>query len=284
MKIGLVLEGGANRGVFTAGALDYLLERGIQFQYIVGTSAGAGNAMNFISGQIGRTRDTNITKDKNLAYFGPKTLLKTGYLFDMERIYWEIPTKYNLFDFDAYFANPVEREYAATNCLTGEAAYLRDKGTDRRYVMTIGMASSALPGASPVIEVEGVPYADGGVADSIPVRRAFAMGCDKVVVIETRRKEFRMKLSKGTKFLARRNRKKYPALAKAMLHRPQMYNDTLDFIHQMEEEGKVFSIRPVMPEVKRTERDYHKLMKFYHHGYRQAEKAFVDLQKFMTEE
>lgn len=284
MKIGLVLEGGANRGVFTAGVLDYLMEQGIRFQYVVGTSAGAGNAMNFISGQIGRTRDTNITKDKKYAYFGPKTLLKTGHLFDMNHIYWEVPTKYNLFDFDAYFANPIEREYTATNCLTGQAAYLRDKGTDRRHVMTIGMASSALPGATPEVEVDGIPYADGGVADSISVRRAFAMGCDKVVVVETRREEFRMKLSKGTKFLARRNQKKYPAFAEAMLHRPEMYNETLDFIHQMEGEGKVFSIRPQMQEVKRLERNYHKLMKFYHHGYQQAEKAFADLQAFMTAE
>lgn len=284
MKIGLVLEGGANRGVFTSGVLDYLMEKGVQFQYVVGTSAGAGNAMNYIAGQIGRSRDTNITKEKEYQYFGLKTLLKTGHLFDMNTIYWEVPTKYNLFDFDGYFANPVEREYTATNCLTGKAEYLRDKGIDRRHLMTIGMASSALPGATPVVEVDGIPYADGGVADSISVRRAFAMGCDKVVVVETRRKEFCMKLSKGTKMLARRNRKKYPAFAEAMLNRPQVYNETLDFIHQMEEEGKVFSIRPEMQEVKRLERDYHKLMKFYHHGYQQAEKAFADLQKFMAEE
>ncbi|MGN0135366.1 patatin-like phospholipase family protein [Anaerotignum sp.] len=283
MKIGLVLEGGANRGVFTAGVLDYLMEQGVSFQYIVGTSAGAGNAMNFIAGQIGRARDTNITKDENCKYFGLKILLKTGHLFDMNKIYWEVPTKHNLFDFDAYFANPVEREYTATNCLTGKAEYLRDKGTDCKYLMTIGMASSALPGATPAVEVDGVPYADGGVADSISVRRAFAMGCDKVVVVETRRKEFQMCLSKGTKLLARKNRKKYPAFAEAMLRRPQMYNETLDFIRQMEAEGKVFSIRPEMQEVKRLEREYHKLMQFYRHGYQQAEKNFAELQTFMEE-
>lgn len=284
MKIGLVLEGGANRGVFTAGVLDYLMEQGVVFQYVVGTSAGAGNAMNYIAGQLGRSRDTNISKDKRYQYFGLKTLLKTGHLFDMNTIYWEIPTKYHLFDFDAYFANPMEREYTATNCLTGEAVYLQDQGTDRRHLMTIGMASSALPGATPEVVVGGIPYADGGVADSISVRRAFAMGCDKVVVVQTRRKDFRMKLSKGTKLLARRNRKKYPAFAKAMLRRPEVYNETLEFIRRMEEEGKVLSIRPEMPEVKRLERDYHKLMKFYRHGYQQAKNAFAALQAFMAEE
>ena len=92
-----------------------------------------------------------------------------------------------------------------------------------------------------------------------------------------------MKPSKSTKFLAKRTEKKYPKFAQAMLDRPQKYNETLDFIHRMEAEGKVFSIRPEMQEVKRLEKDYHKLMKFYHHGYQQAEKAFPALQKFMSE-
>ncbi len=284
MKTGLVLEGGANRGVFTSGVLDYFMEQGLQFSYVVGTSAGAGNAMNFLAGQKGRARDTNITKDKRYEYSGWKTLLRTGHLFDMERIYWEVPTKYNLFDFDAYFQNPAEREYTATNCLTGEAAYLTDRGTEKKYLMTVGMASSALPGATPEVIVDGVPYADGGVADSISVRRAFAKGCDKVVVVQTRREGFQMKLSGGTKLLAKKNQKKYPAFAQAMLHRPEMYNDTLAWIHQLEAEGKVFSIRPEMQEVKRMERDYHKLMQFYHHGYTQAEKGWKALQAFLAEE
>lgn len=283
MKIGLVLEGGANRGVFTSGVLDCFLEQGISFQYVVGTSAGAGNAMNFISGQKGRSRETTVTKDKRYAYFGVKQLLRTGHLFDMEKIYWKVPTEINLFDFDAYFASPVEREYTVTNCLTGQAEYLTDTGNDRRQLMRIGMASSALPGATPEVVVDGVPYADGGVADSISVRRAFLQGCDKVVVVETRRKEFRMELSKGTKFLASRNEKKYPAFAAAMRNRPKVYNATLDLIHQLEAEGKVFVIRPEMQEVKRLEKDYRKLSQFYLHGYHQAEQAMPALREFLQD-
>ena len=149
--------------------------------------------------------------------------------------------------------------------------------------MQIGKASCALPGMSDVIEVDGVPYADGGVADSIPVRRAFEKGCDKVIVIETRRKEFRMKLSKGTKIVAKFSGRKYPALKEAMLKRHINYNATLDFIHAKEAEGTVFSIRPEMQEVSRTETDYHKLSKFYHHGYQEMKKAYPRLQKFMSE-
>jgi len=283
MKIGLVLEGGANRGVFTAGALDFLLEQGVAFDYIIGTSAGACNAMNFLAGQIGRGRDSMILTDQSLNYFGVKTLLKTGHFFDLDWSFREYPNKYFPFHYEDYFNNPTEREYASTNCLTGEAAYFTDKGPDREYLMQIGKASCALPGMSDVVEVDGVPYADGGVADSIPVKRAFEMGCDKVVVIETRQKEFRMKLSRGTKLVAKISGRKYPALKAAMLQRHENYNATLDFIHQKEAEGTVLSIRPEMKEVSRTETDYHKLSKFYRHGYHAMKKAFPELQKFMEE-
>ena len=283
MKIGLVLEGGANRGVFTSGAIDFLLEQGITFDYVIGTSAGACNAMNFLAGQRGRGRDSIILTDKKLRYFGMKTLLKTGHYFDLDWSFREYPNRYFPFHYEDYFNNPAEREFASTNCLTGEALYFTDRNHDREYLMQIGKASCALPGMSAVVEVEGVPCADGGVADSIPVQRAFEKGCDKVVVIETRRKEFRMQLSKGTKLIAKLSGRKYPALQEAMLQRHENYNATLDFIHEKEAEGTVLSIRPEMQEVSRTETDYHKLMKFYHHGYQQMKKAYPALQKFMSE-
>ncbi len=284
MKIGLVLEGGANRGVFTAGAIDFLLEQGVTFDYVIGTSAGACNAMNFLAGQKGRGRDSMILTDKKLNYFGMKTLFKTGHYFDLDWSFREYPNRYFPFHYEEYFDNPTEREFASTNCLTGKAVYFTDRGHDREYLMQIGKASCSLPGMTAPVEVEGVPYADGGVADSIPVKRALAKGCDKVIVIETRRKEFRMKLSKSTKLVAKMSGRKYPALKEAMLHRHENYNATLDFIHAKEAEGTVFSIRPEMQEVSRTETDYHKLMKFYHHGYQQMKKAYPALQKLMAEE
>ena len=284
MKIGLVLEGGANRGVFTSGVLDFFMEQGLHFAYVVGTSAGACNAMNYIAGQIGRGRDSMIHKRKECEYFGMKTLLKTGYFFDMDKAFWELPNSYFPFDYDAYFANTaVQREYTATDCATGKAVYLQDRSGDRRYLMRIAQASSALPGAAKPVEVDGVVYADGGVADSIPVKRAFQQGCDKVVVIETRRKEFRMKPSRSTKLIARMNRQ-YPQLVKALYARPKNYNRTLAYIHKQEAVGKVFAIRPEMQEVKRMEKDYHKLMKFYHHGYEQAKAMYPALLAFLKEE
>ena len=149
--------------------------------------------------------------------------------------------------------------------------------------MSIGQASSSLPGMSAVVEIDGIPYADGGVSDSIPVKRAFQQGCDKVVVIETRRRSFRMQLTKGTRLVAKSCGKKYPALEKAIRRRYLNYNATLDFIHQKEAEGTVLSIRPTMEEVSRTETDYHKLTRFYRHGYEQMQEAFPRLKAFLEE-
>ncbi len=280
MKIGLVLEGGANRGVFTAGALDYLMEKGVSFDYIVGTSAGACNAMNFIAGQIGRGRDSMIHTDRKDDYFGLRSFLKTGYLFDMKKAFWTLPNDRFPFDYDAYFANPVEREYAATNCLTGEPVYLHDQPGNRKYLMKIGMASSALPGASPLVRIGDVPYADGGVADSIPVRRAFAKGCDRVFIIRTRRLEYRMKPSKQAKLIARLNRR-YPAFVQALYDRPQKYNQTLSYICEREIEGTALCLYPEMEEVSRMEKDYQTLMRFYAHGYDQAKAIYSELRDFM---
>ena len=189
MKIGLVLEGGANRGVFTSGVLDYFMEQdlGKAFRYVIGTSAGAGNAMNFISGQHGRSRDTTITKDKRYAYFGLKNIIRTGHLFDMENIYWRVPTEYNLFDFDAYFRNPIEREYTATNCLTGQAEYLTDYGTDRRYLMNIGMASSALPSQGAVIRWSLWKPEEGNFGCSFPREQNFWRSAMKRNILPLRR-------------------------------------------------------------------------------------------------
>lgn len=281
MKLGLVLEGGANRGVFTAGVLDHWMEKGVQFDYIVGTSAGACNAMNYISGQIGRGRDSMIHADRKLDYFGLQSLLKTGHLFDLEKAFWDFPNGAFPFDYAAYFANPIEREFVATNCLTGEPVYLHDKPNQRRYLMKIGMASSAMPGATPIIRLEHIPYADGGVADSIPVRRAFAKGCDRVVIVRTRRMEFRMQPSKSTKLIARLNRR-YPAFVRALEERPKNYNQTLSYILDRELEGTVLTVYPEMEEVSRMERDYQTLMRFYAHGYEQAKAIYPELKKFMS--
>lgn len=280
MKIGLVLEGGAARGVFTAGVLDYWMEQGLSFPYMIGVSIGACNAMDYISGQIGRTRDCMIHTDKKYAYCGMGTFLRKGHLFDLDKPFDAFPNRDFPFDYDAYFASGIEREYVCSNCETGMPEYLADDGKSRERLMLVGRASSALPGAAPVVFIGGVPYVDGGITDSIPVRRAFEKGCDKVVVVQTRRSSFRMTPSKTAKAIARMH-KEYPRMGESLLNRPQMYNRTLADIRRWEKEGKVFSIRPEQPEVRRMERGYHTLMRFYAHGYWLARKLYPELLAFM---
>ena len=181
-KIGLVLEGGASRGVFTAGVLDYWMEQGIAFPYVVGVSAGACNAADLVSKQIGRTRNTMIHKDKKYEYMGLRTFFKTRQLMDMDLIFRTFPEEYFPFDYDTYFASETEVEYGCTDCHTGRPVFLSEK-QDKDRLMDILRASCAMPGAVRPVLVDGKPYVDGGLSDSIPVKRAFAMGCDKVVVI-----------------------------------------------------------------------------------------------------
>lgn len=281
MKIGLVLEGGAARGVFTAGVLDYWMERGLEFPYMIGVSIGACNAMDYISGQIGRTRDCMIHTDKKYDYCGAGTFLRKRTLFDLDKPFDDFPNRDFPFDYDAYFASSVEREYVCSDCETGKPVYLTDDGKSRERLMLVGRASSALPGAAPVVFIDGVPYVDGGITDSIPVRRAFQQGCDKLVVVRTRRRTFRMKPSKTAKIIARMYRQ-YPNMGKSLLNRPRMYNQTLADIRRWEKEGKIFAIYPEMPEVKRMERKYHTLMQFYAHGYWLAEKTYPQLQAFLN--
>ena len=184
-KIGLVLEGGASRGVFTAGVLDYWMEQGITFPYVVGVSAGACNAADLVSKQIGRTRNTMIHKDKKYEYMGLRTFFKTRQLMDMDLIFRTFPEEYFPFDYDTYFASETEVEYGCTDCHTGRPVFLSEK-QDKGRLMDILRASCAMPGAVRPVLVDGKPYVDGGLSDSIPVKHAFAMGCDKVVVLRHR--------------------------------------------------------------------------------------------------
>lgn len=280
-KIGLVLEGGASRGVYTAGILDYWMEQGITFPYLAGVSAGACNGLDFASKQIGRTRDCMIHTDKKYAYSGLSVLWKKHALMDMDMIFDLYPNRYFPFDFETYFQSEIYDEYGCTNCITGKAEFFHEK-QDRQRLMQIGKASSAMPGATPPIPLDGGLYVDGGLSDSIPVQRAFDMGCDKVVVIQTRNPDFRMELSKSANLIGKMYQK-YPMIHQLLLARPKMYNTTLANIRRWEREGKVLSFRPEIPVVGRMESDYHKLMQFYLHGYRHGQQRFAQLKAFLEE-
>lgn len=263
---GLVLEGGALRGVFTAGVLDCLMENRLIFQYVVGVSAGSCNAVDYVSGQIGRSRDCFIPQTREDQYLSPLNLLKGRALYDMDKVFIDFPGEMHPFDFKSYFASPIQCEIVTTNCLTGKAEYMNTRG-DRSELMNICRASSSMPLVSPMVDIQGVPYLDGGLADSIPLAHSMAMGNSKNVVVLTRNAKYRKKLSSKTRKLYQHYYREYPALTKTILNRALMYNKQLDYVDELEKQGKIYVIRPEEKVVSRIETNTERLYAFYQHGY-----------------
>ena len=278
---GLILEGGATRGVFTAGVLDYLMEQEYyEFSYVAGVSAGSCNAVDYVSRQPGRTKECMIHKEKHAQYINLKTAIKKKSLFDMDMIFDKYPNEIYPFDYDTYFESDIHCELVVTNCNTGQAEYLNER-LSRERLMKICRASSSMPVVSPMVEVDGIPYLDGGLGDSIPVIRSLKTGHKKNVLVLTRNFGYRKKPPKRSRNVYITVYRKYPELVRTILNRYRMYNKTLSYIEKWEREGKVFVIRPEIPEVSRTEQDYDVLMNFYQHGYDQMEKKFEDMKKFL---
>lgn len=264
-ETGLVLEGGGMRGVFTSGVLDYFLDNDIEFPYVIGVSAAAGNGLSYISKQRGRAKQTNIDLYEKYNYVGLKFLIKKKNIFDFDFLYHELPEKILPYDYETYFASPQRFEMVTSNCITGEANYLEDK-SDPDRVIAIAKASGSLPFVSPIVHVDAIPMLDGGITDSVPVVRAQSQGYQKNVVVLTRNKGYRKKEKefKLPSFIY----KKYPALRRALENRGKMYNSQLDMIDELEEKGELFVIRPERPiEVNRLEKDISKLKDLYQEGY-----------------
>lgn len=176
-------------------------------------------------------------------------------------------------DYEAYFSNPARYVMVTTNCLTGKAEYLEEKSSADR-VMSIVRASSSLPFVTKITYVDGVPMLDGGIVDSIPVKYAFEQGYEDIVVVLTRNKGYRKK--EGKMRAAKAFYRKYPNLQKALYERNAVYNQTMDMIERLEEQGKITVIRPLKPvEVGRVEKDTAKLAALYDEGYEIAEQLLT---------
>ncbi len=267
--VGLVLEGGGMRGVFTSGVLDAFMKHNLYFDYVVAVSARAGNGMSYMRKQYRRARMTNIDFLARYDYIGLRHLFSQGCIFDQKLLYDDLPNDYLPYDFDTYFKNPATFEMVTTNCLTGEAMYLVDK-QDKQRTLDIVKASSSLPYVSKIVTVDGIPMLDGGIVDSIPVLRAIETGHPTNVVVLTRNRGYR-NTSKDYK-IPRFIYKKYPRLRVALSRRVAVYNAQLDLIEHLENEGKIVCIRPVHPlEVDRIERDVTKPEDLYEEGFEQGE-------------
>lgn len=280
VKSGLILEGGALRGVFTSGVLDFFMEKNLELSDIFAVSAGTTNALSYISKQKGRTIKINVNYVNDSRYLSMMNYLKDRSIFGFDFIFHDIAENLEPFDFDA-FNNSQQRLIAvASNCDTGKAEYF-DKNNCNSMLLAC-RASCSMPFLAPIIHVNNIPCLDGGICDAIPVCRSIEEGNTKNVVILTRHKGYRKKTSSKTKKIIESAYKHYPKLIKALLTKNIRYNSNLDYIDMLEEQKKIFVIRPQEPiTISRTEKDINKLKKLYIKGYIQALGQYNELIKYL---
>ena len=276
----LILEGGGNRGVFTSGVLDCLMEHQIKFPYVAGVSAGACNAVDYVSWQPGRTKKCMILEDKENRYISLGQTIRNKSLFDMDMIFDRFPKEIFPFDFDTFFQSDIRCQLVVTDCLTGKARYMEEK-KDAERLMRICRASSSIPAACPMVMLDGRPYLDSGVSDSIPLFHAMKLGYKKDVVVLTRNLGYRKtKPGKSAAFYSAAF-KKYPNLTRSLLNRYKVYNRTLDLVEKGEREGHIFVIRPVSKPISRTEQSKEALTAFYQEGYSLMEERLDELWTYL---
>lgn len=214
------------------------------------------------------------------SYIGLRSLVKTHSLFNMDLIFDIFPNKIIPFDYDTYFSSGIECVLTATNALTGKAAYLTET-QDRQRLMAICRASSSLPVVSPLVKVDNIPMSDGGVADSVPIRKALRDGVKKPIIILTRQEGYRKAPARKTLKMAQIMYQKYPNLIRAIKYRAYYYNRTMELIEDLENRGHVYVIRPQVPVVKNTENHEAVLTEFYNHGYEYAKDVFEKAAAFV---
>ena len=280
MKTGLVLEGGAQRGMFTAGALDVMMERGVNFDGLIGVSAGACFGCNFKSHQPERAMRYNLKYIRDPRYCSLQSLIKTGDLYGADFCYREIPLRLDPFDSETFRKSPVEFYVVCTDVHSGEAVYQRlDKGDEED--MDWIRASASMPMVSRVVHVGGRELLDGGAADSIPLRWFQSIGYEKNVVILTQPRNF-VKEKNSMLPLIRVVLRKYPKLIDTMAHRHEVYNASTAYVRAEEAAGRAFVLAPDAPlPIKRTEKDPEKLRAVYEMGRRSMEKNLDEMMEFL---
>jgi len=258
----LVLEGGALRGIYTAGVLDVLLETDIKIDAIVGVSAGALFGINYVSNQKGRCLRYNLENVNNKNYMGLYSLLTTGNIMNKDFCFNKLIYETDPFDFETFKKSKTKFYCVVTNLETGKAEYIEIK--DLKKDMEYLRASGSMPLVSQIVDINGKKYLDGAIADSVPIQWAEKQGYDKIIVAETRPKEFRRKKTFLLPFKIKY--RKYPNFVKAVDNRTEEYNQTKEYIIKKENKD-IFVIRPSkLVKIKRIEKDKEKIKEMYHLG------------------
>lgn len=280
IKKGLILEGGAMRGMFTAGVLDVFMENNIEFDGVIGVSAGATFGCNYISKQAGRTIRYNKKYCRDKRYCSFRSLVKTGDLFGEDFCYNKIPNELDPFDNDTFRKSDVEFYIVATDIETGKPVY-KKYDVDDPDALNWMRASASMPLASRIVEIGDQKFLDGGMSDSIPVKAFENLGYNKNVVVLTQPNGY-VKKKNSTLPLIKLKYKKFPKLIEVMANRHIMYNETLDYIKEKEATGELFVIQPEEPlNVGHVEHNADELEKAYQTGRKVAEKKLEKLKEYL---
>ncbi len=280
MKKALVLEGGALRGLFSAGVMDVMMEHGITFDGVVGVSAGAAFGSNYVSGQPGRAIRYNKRFAKEWRYCSIRSWLATGDLFGAEFAYHIVPSQLDIFDNEAFENSTTAFYLVCTDVETGKAVYKRcDKGGHDFYDWV--RASASMPFVSRIVELEGHKMLDGGVADSIPLRFMEDEGYSRNVVVLTQPEGYVKKHNRLMPLL-RISLRKYPEMVEALDKRHLMYNEQTAYVKKREAEGDAFVIRPDAPlPIGHTSHNPEEMQHVYDLGRKKAEQKIQEIEDFL---
>lgn len=278
MRVGLVLEGGGMRGMYTCGVIDTFLENDIKIDGIIGVSAGALFGINYCSKQKGRGIRYNKKYIKGKDYMSISSLLKTGNMVNEEFAFHLIPEKLDDFDEEEFGKSNVDFYATVTNINTGKAEYIKIENTSKQA--SAFQATSAMPFLCKSVEIDGSKYMDGAIADSIPLDKCMEMGYDKIIVVLTKPLNFRtMRTPKLPIKLVYKN---YPNLIDTINNRYRVYNETLDKIDELEKVNEIFVIRPSKDlKVKRIEKNVDKIQAMYDLGISDSKELLEDLKDYL---
>ncbi len=281
IKAALVLEGGALRGMYTSGVLDTFLKNNMEFECVAGVSAGALNAMSYISKQPGRSAKINLEYCDDPRYIGRKAFIKNKGIIGYDYLFGDISENKVPFDYKSFENTNQRFIIVTTNCEKAETEYLEKSNCNDLF--KAAQASSSMPLASAMVEINNNHYLDGAVTTSIPVKWALEQGYEKVVVVLTRDKTYRKPmLSNKMKKLYKLAYHKYPKLIEKLNTMPERYNKLQEELIDLEKEGKIFIIRPEKEvTVSRLEKDKEKLENLYKEGIAEAEKNLDALKEYL---
>ena len=279
MKIGLVLEGGAMRGMYTSGVLDTFLDKDFWVDGIISVSAGALFGVNYPSRQKERAIRYNKKFISDKRYISFKSLVSTGNIVNKDFAFYEVPFKYDVFDNKTFKESDIDFYVAVTNLQTAQPEYV--KLIDPLAQMEVLRATSAMPYVSRPVEIDGIPYLDGAIADSIPVEQMKKLGYDKIIVILTRTLDYRK--SKPMTWVAKWFYRRYPHFADAVNQRYAMYNRQVENVINLAEKGDIFVIRPSVDlKIKRIEKDPNKLQAMYELGIKDMQLQWKNLLDYLN--